>query len=182
MRAPAWFAVLAAAVALTGAAAPAVASPQDDLQSTRAATARFHSVQQAASAGYGELRDAAGIACIDNPAGGMGIHYVNGDLVADPALTPSSPEVLVYQPGADGQLRLVALEYVILESTWRAEHPDPTDVPRLFGRSLERLAGPNEAVPQNRYGLPAFYELHLWLWKANPDGMFNDWNPDVTCP
>ncbi|QNN51841.1 hypothetical protein [Nocardioides mesophilus] len=172
----------AATLALAATVTPAVASPRDDLQLTRAATARFHSLGQATSSGYGELRDAAGIACIDNPAGGMGIHYVNGALVGDPSLTPGSPEVLVYQPAADGSLHLVALEYVILESTWRATHPDPADVPRLFGQSFERLAGPGEAQPQNRYGLPAFYELHLWLWKPNPSGMFHDWNPDVTCP
>jgi hypothetical protein len=172
----------AAVIALIGTATPAVASPHDDLQLTRAATARFHSLHQATSLGYGELRDAAGIACIDDPAGGMGIHYVNGDLVGDPALTPSSPEVLVYQPARNGQLHLVALEYVILESTWRADHPDLADVPQLFGQSFERLPGPGETEPQNRYGLPAFYELHLWLWKANPNGLFNDWNPNVTCP
>jgi hypothetical protein len=33
----------------------------------------------------------------------------------------------------------------------------------------------------NRYGLPDFYELHAWIWKFNPLGMHNDWNPDVTC-
>ncbi len=162
--------------------AAAQARPADDLRATKAATARFHSIEQATSSGYGELRDAAGIACIDNPAGGMGIHYVNGALVGDPALSPTSPEVLVYQPMQDGRLKLVALEYVILESTWRADHPDPADVPSLFGQDFERLPGPGEAQPQNRYGLPAFYELHLWLWKPNPAGMFDDWNPNVTCP
>ena len=182
MRPSARMTVGAAVLALTGPAAPAVALPGDDFQATRAATAGFHSLSQATSSGYGELRDAAGIACIDNPAGGMGIHYVNGALVGDPALTQSSPEVLVYQPAPNGELHLVALEYVILESTWRADHPDPADVPQLFGQSFERLAGPGAAEPQNRYGLPAFYELHLWLWKANPNGLFNDWNPKVTCP
>jgi len=162
--------------------AAAQAQPTDELRATRAATARFHSVEQATAAGYAELRDAAGIACIDNPAGGMGIHYVNGGLVGDPALTPASPEVLVYQPTPDGRMRLVALEYVILESTWRETHPDPTDVPSLFGQDFERLPGPGEPEPQNRYGLPAFYELHVWLWAHNPDGTFADWNPTVTCP
>jgi hypothetical protein len=160
----------------------AQAQPPDELQATRAATARFHSIAQATASGYAELRDAAGIACIDNPAGGMGIHYANGDLVGSAALDPTSPEVLVYQPMPDGRMKLVALEYVILESTWREGHPDPADVPSLFGQDFERLPGPGESVPQNRYGLPAFYELHLWLWQPNPDGMFEDWNPTVTCP
>ena len=160
----------------------AQARPSDDLQSTKTTTARFHSIGQATASGYDELRDAAGIACIDNPAGGMGVHYVNGALVGDPALNPTSPEVLVYQPMPGGRLELVAVEYVILESTWRAHHPDPADVPSLFGQEFERLPGAGEAQPQNRYGLPAFYELHMWLWKPNAAGMFEDWNPDVTCP
>ena len=29
--------------------------------------------------------------------------------------------------------------------------------------------------------LPDFYELHLWLWKSNPSGLFEDWNPRVSC-
>ena len=33
----------------------------------------------------------------------------------------------------------------------------------------------------NRYGLPAFYELHVWAWKANPTGAFADNNPKVSC-
>lgn len=169
-----------AVVVLTPASAQA--RPSDNLQATQAATARFHSIDQATASGYGELRDAAGIACIDDPAGGMGIHYVNGALVGDAALTPTSPEVLVYQPMLDGRLKLVGLEYVILESTWRVDHPDPADIPSLFGQDFERLPGSGEAQPQNRYGLPAFYELHLWLWKPNSAGMFADWNPDITCP
>jgi len=172
--------VLATAALSAAVLAPATAQagPSDGLKDVKVATAHFHSLGHAISAGYGD----AGIACIDNPAGGMGIHYVNGGLVGDPALTPTQPEVLVYEPGADGSMELVALEYVILESTWRAGHPDPADVPSLFGHDFERLAGPGEATPQNRYGLPAFYELHLWLWKPNPSGLFEDWNPDVTCP
>lgn len=175
--------VAAALASVVLAPASAQARPSDDLQATRVATTHFHSVDEAIAAEYGELPDAQHIACIDDPAGGMGIHYVNFALVGDPALTPTSPEVLVYQPMPDGHLKLVALEYVILESAWRDEgHTDPNDVPSLFGQEFERLPGPGEAEPQNRYGLDAFYELHLWLWKGNPAGMFDDWNPNVTCP
>ncbi|HET9500506.1 MAG TPA: hypothetical protein VFO98_09610 [Marmoricola sp.] len=173
--------VAAAFAAVVLAPASAQARPSDDFQATQAATARFHSINQATASEYGELRDAAGIACIDDPAGGMGIHYANNTLVVDPALIPTSPEVLVYQPMPEGGLKLVALEYVILESAWRIDHPDPEDVPSLFDQDFERLPGAGEDEPQNRYGLPAFYELHLWLWKPNPAGMFDDWNPDVTC-
>jgi hypothetical protein len=105
------------------------------------ATASFRDIDKAIAAGYTiELADKDGITCIDDPAGGMGIHYVNGDLV--------------YEPDGKGRLKLVALEYVVFESAWQEAHPGTEKVPTLFGREFERLAGPGEAAP-NRYGLPA---------------------------
>ena len=146
---------------------------QDAFAATRQATARYHDISTAV--GFGELRDAADIACIDNPAGGMGVHYVNGGRI-DAVLDPALPEVLVYEPRADGSMQLGAVEYVIFASDWPGEDP-----PELFGHSFYYMPGQDEAHP-NRYGLPAFWELHAWVWKTNPNGMFDDWNPRVTCP
>jgi hypothetical protein len=102
----------------------------------------------------------------------MGIHYVNGALVGDPAENAATPEALVYEPQPNGRLRLVAVEYVVLQSAWDAGHASP---PSLFGQQFTLTpAG-------NRYGLPPFYELHAWLWKHNPRGMFDDWNSNVSC-
>ena len=159
----------AALLAAAALAAPAQAAPSD-LAAARAATAGYH---DGSHPGYGLLTDAAGIACIDNPAGGMGIHYVNGDLVGDGKVDASRPDVLVYEPRPDGTERLVAAEYVVFQDAWDAHHDDP---PELFGREFELLDA------SNRYGLPPFYELHAWLWKHNPSGFFEDWNPRVVCP
>jgi hypothetical protein len=102
----------------------------------------------------------------------MGIHYVNGALVGDGKVSAATPELVVYEPLAGGRQRLVAAEYVVLQAAWDAQHDE---APELFGREFELVqAG-------NRYGLPAFYELHAWLWQHNPAGMFEDWNPRVTC-
>ena len=160
-------AALSAAAALV-AAAPAQAATSD-LAAARAATAGFHESHP----GYSLLTDAAGIACIDKPGeGGMGVHYVNGALVADGKVSASEPELVVYEPLKNGGQRLVAAEYVVFQSDWDAAHDG---APELFGREFELVeAG-------NRYGLPAFYELHAWLWKHNPSGFFEDWNPRVTC-
>ena len=160
-------AALSAAAALV-AAAPAQAATSD-LAAARAATAGFHESHP----GYSLLTDAAGIACIDKPGeGGMGVHYVNGALVADGKVSASAPELVVYEPLANGGQRLVAAEYVVFQSDWDATHDE---APELFGREFELVqAG-------NRYGLPAFYELHAWLWQHNPAGMFEDFNPRVTC-
>ncbi len=170
----------AAAIAATAAvatalvaAAPAGAQSPDALQSLRAETARFHSLTEAAHAGYTVLPDAAGITCIDLPGvGGMGVHYVNGADVGDGAVDAATPEALVYEPTPQG-LRLVALEYVVFQRQWDATHDAP---PSLFGHEF------GLTPDGNRFGLPAFYELHVWAWKDNSLGQFFEWNPDVVCP
>ena len=162
-----------AAAALASAAAPAVAH-RSDLAAAYAGTARYHHLDRAKADGYGLLTDAKGIACIDQPGeGGMGIHYVQGELVGDAKVNAATPEALVYEPRRNGRMRLVAAEYVVFQAAWDAEH---SRKPRLFGQEFELIGA------DNRYGLPAFYELHAWLWKHNPSGFFNDWNPRVRCP
>ena len=163
-----------AVAALVLLATAASASARAGLQDVRNSTAKFRKLSFATHHGYGLLTDAAGIACIDNPpVGGMGVHYVNGDLIGDPAENPRKPEALVYAP-VNGHLRLVAVEYVVFQDASKAMHPNRR--PELFGQKFELLkAG-------NRYGLPPFYELHAWIWKHNPRGTFDDWNPRVHCP
>jgi hypothetical protein len=146
-----------------------------DTASARAHTAVFHSIDVATHrGGYSLLTDAAGIACIDSPGvGGMGIHYVKASLVDDPTERAATPELLVYEPLKNGRLRLVALEYVVIQSAWEAA--GNTRAPSLYGQQFTLTpAG-------NRFGLPAFYELHAWVWKHNPLGMFEDFNPRVSC-
>ena len=85
----------------------------------RKSTAKYQRLDVAVSGRYDLLLDANKVACIDLPgAGGMGIHFVNGDLVGDPAITASKPEALVYAPQKNGRLQLAALEYVVIKSAW----------------------------------------------------------------
>jgi len=135
------------------------------------ATARFHDVGKAIEAGYTiRLADLAGIECIASPSqGAMGVHMVNGSLL-DTTIDATAPEALVYEPRNDGTLKLVALEYVIFQSDWSG-----SGKPSLFGQEFDFVpAG-------NRYGLPPFYALHAWIWKPNPSGLLNAWNPRVDC-
>jgi hypothetical protein len=171
------FAVAAVAVAVVvpgaSASGPSAPGAAQDLATARAATAADHDLATARRAGYSLLRDAAGIACIDEPTmGAMGVHYVDGAAVGDPAIDPGHPEAVVYEPTANGRMQLVALEYVVLKADWDALHPDP---PSLFGQQFMVTPDPN------RFGLPAFYSLHAWVWKHNPAGTFAMWNPDVSC-
>lgn len=169
---------IASILAMTG---TAVACPggghgarAHDVASARAHTAAFHNIDTAKAHGYSLLTDAAGIACIDLPGvGGMGIHYAKGSLIDDPTERAATPELLVYEPLENGRLRLVALEYVVIQSAWEAA--GNTSPPSLFGQQFTLTpAG-------NRFGLPPFYELHAWVWKHNPLGMFEDFNPRVSC-
>jgi hypothetical protein len=164
--------VTTVAMAVVLLAIPSSASAAaDDLSTARAATAQFHEVGTATAAGYGEFRDAALIACIETPGVGvMGIHYVNGGLVGDGAINAATPEALVYQPLANGKLRLVAVEYIVFYSMWAG-----ASKPSLFGQEFKLIGTPN------RYGIPAFYELHAWVWQHNPSGIFKDWNPSGSC-
>lgn len=126
----------------------------------------FHDLDKANDAGYSaKVADLAGITCIasSNPSdGAMGVHHLNPKLVPelfDPTaaseVDAATPELLVYGPGPNGQLRLVALEYLAIKASWDAQHSGP---PTLFDKPFKvTLAG-------NRYGLPDFYSLHAWIW------------------
>lgn len=139
------------------------------IAAVRQATLPFNDVNAATDAGY---RPAFG--CVAQPGqGGMGIHYLHDSYPGDALLDPLKPEALMYEPDSHGKLRLVGVEYIVFQDSWDALHPQP---PMLFGHPFHLVRAPN------RYGVPAFYELHLWVWKQNRNGIFNDWNPAVRCP
>jgi hypothetical protein len=153
---------------------------RSDLAGVRAATARFHSLEQAENAGYGQPPAPAPLHfCISdlNGMGAMGYHYINGALLSgDEAgrVVADKPEALVYEPDSQGKLHLVALEYVVFQADWHG----PTDRPWLFGHEFDATPAPN------RYEIPAFYSLHVWLYKDNPDpvnGIFAPMNMNVSC-
>ncbi|HVD53145.1 MAG TPA: hypothetical protein VNC13_03115 [Propionibacteriaceae bacterium] len=180
------------AVMLMGQAVAAFAHPQHEptavsmTSPARSATAKYHSLTVAKKAGYSILADTAGITCIADPqmGGAMGVHYVKSDLVKDPAIAATEPEALVYAPDRHGRLRLAALEYVVIKANWDANQVPPASYvgsrdaqapPMLFGHTFNFTDAPN------RYGLPPFYSLHAWIWKQNPAGTFQMWNPSVHC-
>lgn len=172
----------AAAAILTLLATTAVAAPDGggsgDLATARAATAGYHRVSVAEADGYGLPPGGPLHECIASldpmMPGAMGYHFINGAAVGDAVLDPALPEALVYETKPNGSLRLVALEYVVFQDAWEAAH-GPT-VPWMFGRPMTHVPFPN------RYELPAFYQVHAWIWKGNPHGIHADHNPRVSCP
>ena len=166
--------VVLAAVVLAAAGFAVAADGHSQTTVVKEATKAFHhDVGAAEAAGYGRFLDAAGIACIESAAGGMGVHYVKGALVGDAVLDPAEPEALVYQPQVDGKLKLVAVEYIVFKSAW--ENAGHLGRPSLFGREFDFTDAPN------RYGIPPFYALHAWIFKGNPAGHLEPYNPQVDC-
>jgi hypothetical protein len=166
---------IAGATALTVAlATPSAWATPNDAAQARQGTASYHNSKViTGDSNWFQLYDVNGITCIDDPAGGMGIHFVNGSRLNDAREIASQPEAVIYEPQKNGQLRLVAVEYVVTKSAW--ESAGNTKAPRLYNRDFELVK------EGNRYGLPDFYELHAWIWRENPNGMNEDWNPQVSC-
>lgn len=136
-----------------------------DIAAATLATASFQDVAAAIASGYRSTIESLG--CFENPeAGGMGLHFLNESLMDD-HVDIEAPEALVYELDAAGQLAgLVALEYIVPIEAWTAGDP-----PRLFGLDFHK----HSTLP--------LWVLHAWVWKPNPAGTFNDWNPAVRqCP
>jgi hypothetical protein len=170
---------LALVMAITGvtlcASTVLAAVPVDELAEVRAATAPFHRVEAAIEDGYelGYLNGAGTriiTGCIAHAtAGAMGYHYFNKALIDDLVVDVLKPEGLVYEPGPNGQLKLVAVEYVVPGPG--SNPPGVSEPPTVHGVQMHIL------VPA-----VGFYIHHDWLWRHNPAGIFADWNPEVTCP
>lgn len=106
---------------------------------------------------------------LNYPAGAMGIHFVN--LTIQGPLDPMKPNVLLYEPQADGTLKLVGAEWLVPLAV-------ATEHPVLFG---EKFQGPMEGheplIPQDFH----HYDLHVWLFRDNPNGLFSPTNSNVSC-
>jgi hypothetical protein len=161
------FLMIALALVMAGIAArPAQAYDNGNvnLDQLREATEAYHKVSVAQAAGYNLV---PGLDyCFDNPGvGGMGFHYINVALL-DTVIDPLKPEAMVYAPRPNGTLALGAVEYIVPAAAWDAANALP---PTLYGQ----VFGLEEAL--------GVYELHAWIWKHNPSGMFIEWNPKVSC-
>jgi len=143
------------------------AAPAKLVQLVRDATRQFINVNAATAAGYQPF-----LGCVSGPDhGAMGQHYVNYALYGDGLIDVTKPEALIYE-AAGGGLQLVGVEFIVDATTWLAHNTSP---PVLQGQTFQFVSSPN------RYGLPAFFELHVWAWRNNPNGAFVDWNNQVTC-
>jgi hypothetical protein len=140
------------------------------LQIVRESTRRFHDVSEAQAEGY-----ALQFGCVSgDSSGAMGLHFVNGDLVNSGVIDPTRPQIVIYEPTEDGKLKLIGADFLVFADQWNKD-PKHTGPPELMGQLFHLFEAPN------RFGLPAFYTLHVWAWKDNPNGAFVNWHPNVSC-
>jgi len=143
-------------------------SPGALVSVVREATERFKDVAAAEAEGY-----FLQFGCVTGPdSGAMGLHYVNFPLVLDGELDPTKPEIVIYEPVGNGKVKMTGADYLVLADAWHAKHSGP---PELMGQLMHLFEAPN------RFGLPAFYTLHVWAWKENPTGMFVNWHSNISC-
>jgi hypothetical protein len=136
----------------------------------RSVTSKYADIKVATKEGWVQATP-----CVSSPtAGAMGIHYVLPERVGDGKIDPAKPEALIYEPQPNGSLRLVGVEYIVIAEDWSKLNKDG-GTPSVDGHLMHYVGAPN------RYGLPAFYEMHVWAWQHNPNGTFVDFNSKVTC-
>lgn len=145
------------------------------LKIVRDATEHFQHVEAAEAAGY-ELQ----FGCVSGDSeGAMGLHYVNGELIKQASLDAkrgyvdaTHPQIVIFEPTTNGTPRLIGADYIIIAADWNKYNKAP---PQLMGQLFHLFDAPN------RFELPAFYTLHAWAWKHNPNGAFVNWHPNVSC-
>lgn len=164
------------------------------LTEMRAATAKYLDVNVALAEGY--IRDPADMCetadMMGRPAaeGAMGIHFFRPDLLGiaappnprvDGAGTHTdfrNPAVLLYEPQANGSLALVGVENLVFQAAWKAAN---ADAPSFHGRPWDAMADDPATALDEAHGFERHFDRHVWLWRENPNGIFEPFNPDVTC-
>jgi len=128
----------------------------------RNATVKFHDFAYATSANGGGYTNQYPAGCAASATGAQGVHYLNPSLVDD-KVELLKPELLMYEPGPNGQMNLVGVDYVVPLNL-------ATTAPTLLGVNLSALGAPLNV-----------WAVHIWAWRPNPLGAFAQWNPKVSC-
>jgi len=184
-----------AGAAATGAPGPGPGPGEPTLAEVRHLTERFRDVNVALAEGY--IRDPFNLCdtatMMERPAsfGAMGIHYVRPDLLGITA-PPSprvngvgthtdfrQPSILIYEPQRDGGLELVAVENLVFQAAWRAAgHTEP---PSFHGVPWDAMVDDRSTAVDEAHMFEPHFDRHVWIYRTNPNGVFAQFNPDVTC-
>jgi len=155
---------------------PLTARQNELVQAVQRATEPFKNVTSVEGPGHGYNLV---LGCVSGgDFGAMGLHYLNGSLLNDGEVQVETPEIVLFEPTRDGGIRITGADFLVIATDWDKNHTNPdgsVNPPQLNGQLFHLFDAPN------RFGLPAFYTLHVWAWKDNPTGTFSNWNPNVSC-
>jgi len=171
---------------------------EPSLAEVKSIAEKYRDVNVAKSEGYTTDNKCTTAAMLGFPSemGDMGLHYVRRDLLGlppKPAPPGGSrvsgtgtytdfrkPAMLVYEPQADGSLRLVAVENLVFAAAWQSKF-GKSGLPTFRGTPYVLLKDKPETKVDEAHGWEPHYELHLWLFRDNPNGLYSEFNPRVTC-
>jgi hypothetical protein len=123
-------------------------------------TARYHNLNAAIADDYVLLHPCE----TRGNEGPVGTVYVNMARLMDGVINPERPDGLIYEPTAQGGLRLVGVELAIPKPLWTG-----AGLPTFLGATFQS---------EDEFGV---FALHAWVWRTNPDGLFAETNPRVSC-
>ena len=126
----------------------------------RRVTARYHDLDAALADGFAFLHGCE----VRGDEGPVGELYVHFDRLLDGVIDPASPDALLYQPTENGSRKLIGVELAIPYPMWTESQP-----PQFMGAEFQ---------PEDEFGV---WGLHVWAWNRNPEGMFAESNPNVSC-
>ena len=171
------------------------ARAEPDLEAVRAATDMFRDVNAALAAGYirdpFDLCDTAPMMGRPVELGAMGVHYFRPDLLGitappNPRVSGTgthtdflTPGILIYEPQADGALELVAVENLVFRDAWAsAGH---AELPSFHGVPYDLMQDDTTTPADEAHQFQPHYDRHVWLYRENPNGVFAQFNPAVSC-
>ena len=169
--------------------------PEPTLEQVRAATERFRDVKVALAEGYiadpGNTCETAEMMGKPASLGAMGIHYFRPDMLGisgppNPRVDGNGthtdfnkPAILIYEPQADGSLQLVAVENLVFQKSWReAGNMKP---PSFHGVEWDTMQDDPATEVDEAHMFEPHYDRHVWVHRENPNGVFAQFNPNVSC-
>jgi hypothetical protein len=188
-------AVLAAAMTICAPAAWAGDPAEPSLDEVRTLTAKYRDVNVALAEGYirdpGDMCDTADMMGRPKELGAMGIHYFRPDLLGitgppNPRVSGNGthtdfrkPAILIYEPQHDGSVQLVAVENLVFDKAWQVAGKG--DFPSFQGNPYNAMADDPATAVDEAHMFEPHHDLHVWLYRENPNGMFAQYNPKVSC-
>ncbi len=176
-------------------AEPAAEAESPAVAALRATAAKYTDVNVALAEGYippDGMCITSEMEGLAPELGAMGVHYVRPDLLK---LNPpqagarisglsthtdfNQPGLLIYEPQADGTLQLVAIENLVFKAGMDAA--GVTAVPSFEGNEYVHMVDDPATPADEAHGFEEHYELHAWVPRENPNGMFAPFNPLATC-